>query len=378
MPEVIRSIAVVSTNAGSLVNFRGPLLTEMAARGLTVWALAPDYDDALRERVRSFGAQPVDIRMERTGMRPLRDAADMLRLRATLTRLEPDATLAYFIKPVIYGSLAAKAAGVPRRYALMAGLGYVFTPPPGGESLKRRALRLMVSRLYKAGFSACRRVFFHNGDDLDYVSQAGLIDRSKAVLIDGTGVDLSRFPITPPSTDPLRFLLIARLLAEKGVREYVEAAKAIRRNRPEVEFHLAGDLDTNPGALSRNEVEAWVSAGDIIWHGHVVDVREIIAAASVYVLPSYREGKPRSTQEAMAMGRPVVTTDAPGCRDTVDEGVNGFKVPVGDAEALAKAMRRFIDNPTLIGKMGRESRRLAEERFDVDKINDMILSVILA
>lgn len=378
MSEVIRSIAVVSTNAGSLVNFRGPLLTEMAARGLTVWALAPDYDDVLRERVRSFGAQPVDISMERTGMRPLRDAADMLRLRATLTRLKPDATLAYFIKPVIYGSLAARAAGVRRRYALMAGLGYVFTPPPGGESLKRRALRLMVSRLYKMGFSACRRVFFHNGDDLDYVSQAGLIDRSKAVLIGGTGVDLSRFPITPLSTDTPRFLLIARLLAEKGVREYVEAAKAIRRNRPEVEFHLAGDLDTNPGALSRNEVEAWVSAGDIIWHGHVVDVRGIIAAASVYVLPSYREGKPRSTQEAMAMGRPVVTTDAPGCRDTVDEGVNGFKVPVGDAEALATAMRRFIDNPTLIGKMGRESRRLAEERFDVDKINDLILNVILA
>ncbi len=378
MPEVIRSIAVVSTNAGSLVNFRGPLLTEMAARGFTVWALAPDYDDVLRERVRSFGAQPVDIGMERTGMRPLRDAADMLRLRATLSRLKPDATLAYFIKPVIYGSLAAKAAGVRRRYALMAGLGYVFTPPPGGESMKRRALRLMVSRLYMAGFSACRRVFFHNGDDLDYLSQAGLIDRSKAVLIGGTGVDLSRFRNTPPSTDPPRFLLIARLLAEKGVREYVEAAKDIRRNRPEVEFHLAGDLDTNPGALSRNEVEAWVSAGDIIWHGHLVDVREIIAAASVYVLPSYREGKPRSTQEAMAMGRPVITTDAPGCRDTVDEGVNGFKVPVGDAEALATAMRRFIDDPTLIGKMGRESRRLAEERFDVDKINNLILNVILA
>jgi glycosyltransferase involved in cell wall biosynthesis len=168
-------------------------------------------------------------------------------------------------------------------------------------------------------------------------------------------------------------MLMARLLREKGIYEYVEAARAVRQQHPHARFLLLGGTDPNPGALTREEVAAWVAEGVVEWLGHVDNVRPWIASTSVYVLPSYREGKPRSTQEAMAMSRPVITTDAPGCRDTVIEGVNGFLVPVRDSAALADAMMRFIDQPELIPRMGRESRRIAEERFDVHRINRVML-----
>lgn len=376
MADDIRSIAIITSSAASFVNFRVPLAKALVRAGLTVHGLAPDFSDEQRMILRDAGVRALDIPMDRAGMRPLRDFVDFLRLRAVLKRLKPDAVLGYFIKPIIYGTLAARAAGVKHRFALVAGLGYVFTPGTGKPGMGRRALRSSVSRLYKVALAGCARVFFHNGDDLDQMAREGLVDPAKALVVGGTGVDLSRFEVVPPPVQPIRFLMIARLLREKGVREYAEAASILRTRHPETEFHLAGDLDVNPGSLAREEVEAWVREGRIIWHGHVDDVRPVIAAASVFVLPSYREGKPRSTQEAMAMGRAVVTTDAPGCRDTVEEGVNGFKVPVGDPAALGGAMERFISDPGLAASMGKESRRLAEEWFDVHKINALILRTI--
>jgi len=173
--------------------------------------------------------------------------------------------------------------------------------------------------------------------------------------------------------EPVTFLLAARLLREKGVVEYVKAAKLIRKKYPQTRFILLGSLDTNPGAISRAEIEAWASEGIFKWPGHVQDVRTWLARSSVYVLPSYREGVPRSTQEAMAMARPVITTDAPGCRETVIDGVNGFLVPVGNPEALAATMEKFVLEPDMIERMGQASRRIAEERFDVRKINRIIL-----
>lgn len=372
----IRSIALITSNAGSLANFRAPLIEALVRAGVKVWALAPDFDAETRRRVEAAGATAVPIRLDRTGMRPLRDVADAVRLTATLKRLRPDAVFSYFIKPVIYGSLAARRARVPHRFALMAGMGYVFTPSETGLSRRRRLLRSLVSVLYRRGFAACERVFFHNADDRAEMVGAGLLPMDKAVLLSGTGIDLDRFQPAAPVLQPLRFLLIARLLREKGIEEFVEAARRLRPHHPEMEFHLVGGLDPNPGGLPRERVQAWADEGLIHWHGHLHDVRPQLARSSVYVLPSYREGKPRSTQEAMAMARPVVTTDAPGCRDTVDEGVNGFKVPVRDAAALAEAMARFARDSSLIAAMGAQSRRLAEERFDVRKTNEIILATM--
>lgn len=352
------------------------MIQALVAAGVRVYALAPNYDDDLRDAVRGLGAEPVDFVLDRTGIRPVRDVLDSWALFLLLRRLAPDATFTNFIKPVIYGSLAAAAAGVRHRFALVAGLGYVFTPdgervPPG-----RRMLKALVSALYALGFSACHKVFFQNADDVTEVTKAGLISRDKVVLLSGSGVDLDRLTPQPAVETPPTFLLMARLLKEKGIVEFVQAARVLRRDHPQARFLLLGGVDTNPGGLAEADVVAWRSEGVIEWLGHVADVRPWIAAASVFVLPSYREGKPRSTQEAMAMARPVVTTDAPGCRDTVEEGVNGFMVPVRDPEALAEAMRRFIEQPELIGRMGAESRRLAEERFNVHQINSVILKTL--
>jgi len=376
MAEPIRSLALISSSAPSLTNFRGPLIAALVRAGVKVWALAPDLDADERAKVMALGAEPVDISLDRAGMRPFRDLADYHRLTRVLRRLRPDASFAYFIKPVIYGSLAARRAGVPRRFALMAGMGFVFTAGDGGGGLKRALLRRGVTQLYRRGLGACETVFFNNKDDLAQLAEAGLIDPARGVVTGGTGVDLTRFAAAPPVTGPLRFLMIARLLREKGVAEFAAAARIVKAKHPEVEFHLAGEVDVNPGALSRDEVQAWQAEGLLIWHGQVADVRPLIAESSVYVLPSWREGKPRSTQEAMAMARPVVTTDAVGCRDTVEEGVNGYKVPVRDPPALAGAMLRFVESPERIAPMGQASRAMAEAMFDVDRINARILGAM--
>jgi len=369
-------ISIIGNQAFSLINFRGSLIDEMVSRGFEVFALAPDYDDPTRAEVRSLGAEPVDYSLSRTGMNPLRDAADMLRLAVLLRRLKPDITLGYAIKPVIYGTFAAWLVRVPQRFATIEGLGYAFTPSGDAEPVKRRVLRSVVSVLYAMALRHANLVFFLNKDDIDEFSKKRLVLPAQVFLLGGIGVDVDYWRPAQPVMKPITFLLAARLLREKGIVEYAKAAWLIKRKHPDTRFILLGGLDSNPGALSHAEVETWVAEGILDWPGHVSDVRPWLAQTSVYVLPSYREGVPRSTQEAMAMARPVITTDAPGCRETVIDGKNGFLVPVRNAEALASAMEQFILQPNLIEKMGQASRRIAEERFDVHKVNQVILREI--
>lgn len=371
--HTIGSLAMVTSEAYSLSNFRGPLIRELVRRGVTVYALAPDFRDDTREAVARHGAIPVDISLSRTGLHPLRDLADIGRLAVRLRRIGPDAVLTYFIKPVIYGTLAAAMSGVQRRFALVAGLGYMFSDDreAGVGALLRRLVRV----LYRAAFSRCDKVFLQNEEDLAELVGMGLLAREKAVRLNGTGVELGRLKPAPPVLSPPTFLLMARLLKQKGVREFAAAAEAVKASHPNARFILLGDVDPNPNSVTRAEVESWVARGILEWPGQVTDVSPYIAQTSVYVLPSYyREGIPRSTQEAMAMGRPIITTDNTGCRETVIDGVNGFIVPVRDERALANAMLRFVENPGLIEPLGRESRRLAEERFDVNKVNDTMLN----
>lgn len=374
---MINKIAIVSSQAFSLTNFRGSLIRELNSAGVTVIALAPDFDTQSRLAVRALGAEPVDYRLSRTGMNPLSDITDLVHLTLVLRRQRPDISLAYFIKPVIYGSIAAWFSGIPKRYAMIEGLGYVFSEEHGDqESLKRRALRLIVTRLYRFALSRVSRVFFLNEDDVSEFVSRRIISREKSYNLGGIGVDLGEWQKVKANSEPITFLLAARLLREKGIVEYVNAARRVKARHPMTRFILLGGLDPNPGGLSRDEVERWVKEGVIEWPGHVA-VKPWLAEASVYVLPSYyREGVPRSTQEAMAMGRPVITTDAPGCRDTVIEGKNGFLVPKRDVDALVVAMERFIDNPELIEVMGQSSRRLAEERFDAHKINLRLMELM--
>jgi glycosyltransferase involved in cell wall biosynthesis len=342
----------------------------MIARGWHVLALAPDYDEETRAAVRSLGAEPVDWVFTRTGLNPVSDLLAMLRLAVLLRARQVTAVLGYAIKPVIYGTIAAQIAGVKRRHALIEGLGYAFIE--GEESLKRSFVRSGVKALYRRALSAATGVFFLNKDDLADFTRWSLVDSRKVTMLGGIGVDLKDWPSVPAVTAPVTFLLVARLLRDKGIFEYVEAARRVKATHPQTRFLLLGGLDSNPAAIAKSVVSSWVDEGLIEWHGHV-PVRPWLAQTSVFVLPSYREGVPRSTQEAMAMARPVITTDAVGCRETVVEGENGFLVPVRDAEALEAAMRRFIENPELIEPMGQISRLMAEERFDARRVNKVIL-----
>ncbi len=370
-----RSVAVlIAPYAPTIIHFRGALIQALQKHGYQVLVLAPDYTPETEQAVRNLGAVPISFPLQRTGMNPLQDLRTLFYLYYFFKNYRPKMIFSYNIKPVIYGILAGALAKVPNRCALITGLGHTFMP---NKSLKHSLVTKLTTALYRTALRHAQSVMFQNKDDLQEMLDLGLVSSEKAVLVGATGVSLDDFRPAPPVLEPITFTLAARLLREKGIPEFAQAARHIKAKYPNTRFWLLGGLDTNPSALTQSEVEAWVKEGILEWFGQVPDVRPYFAQTSVYVLPSYyREGVPRSTQEAMAMARPVITTDAPGCRETVVDGVNGYLVPVRDVEALVQAMERFIQEPRLIITMGQASRKLAEERFDVHQINRRILEVI--
>ena len=357
-------IMIIAGFDQSLVLFRRELIESWLNNGHEVVAAAPGT--AVQGVLKEMGAGYYELPLERTGLNPLKDLKLFFVLLQLLKREKPDCLFLYTVKPVIYGSLAAYFRPGVKVYAMITGLGYVFTD--GAEV--GRVLKGLVSFLYKTALRRCSRVFFQNPDDIAVFKQLGLVQPEKIVRVCGSGVNLEYFKETPVKEGPVTFLLIARLLKEKGIYEYVEAAGKVKTDYPQTVFKMIGwDLGSSPSSIGREGLEEWRNEGFVEILGETKDVRPFIEDCSVYVLPSYREGTPRTVLEAMAMGRAVITSDAPGCRETVEDGVNGFLVPVQDADALAEAMIRFIEEPGLVKDMGRESRRLAEEKYDVHKVN---------
>lgn len=373
----MKSIALITTQAFSLANFRGSLIEALVARNITVYALAPDFDRRTRERLTQLGAHPVDISLSRTGMAPFRALRETASIYRALKRLRPDAVLPYFIKPVVFGSIAAWLAGVPNRVSLIEGLGYSLDGNAGRNPAKI-LLRMAVERLLKLALAANRAVIVLNEDDLAHLVERRIAPVGKFAIIDGIGVDLQRFRQCAPILRPVTFILVSRMIREKGVEDFVAAAAQLGTRQGSARFLLVGGIDANPGSITEDKLRQWQKDGIVEWVGQVDDVRPWLAQSSVFVLPSYyREGLPRSTQEAMACGLPVLTTDWVGCRNTVEPGVNGYLVPVRDPAALARAMMKFIEQPDLIPRMGRASREIAERRFDVRVINEDILRTLI-
>jgi glycosyltransferase involved in cell wall biosynthesis len=370
----IHSIAFITSQAFSLHNFRGPLIRALVHKGVKVFALAPDYNEASRAEVIALGAEPLDAPMSRAGMNPLKDARDLWRLRQQLVKLRVDASFTYFIKPVIYGTLAARLAGISRRFAMIEGAGYVFIDQDDASFL-RRLLRFILMGLYRFALQSASLVFLLNLDDYALFVDGGMVAADKVVLLNGIGVDLDYFSPQPVNFEPICFMMAARLLRTKGVYDYIAAARLVKAQYPEIRFLLLGSVDVNPDSLAQSEIDGWVAEGLIESPGHVADVTYWLKQTSVFVLPSYyREGIPRSIMEAMAMQRPVITTDTVGCRDMVEDGVNGFKVPMRNPEALSKAMLAFVEHPQWIEQMGKASRMMAENKYDVNQVNAKILS----
>lgn len=358
----------------SLINFRGPLLQLFQSRGHEVIAAAPDDEAAaeVAETLRRWGIRFVAVPLARGGTNPLRDWASLRNIERLLREITPDVLIAYTVKPVVYGGIAARAVGNIQYFPMITGLGYAFTE---GRGLKRTVLRRTVSQLYRWGLTSARTVIFQNPDDQALFAELGLVrDPVRSVRVFGSGVDQAEFPPQPLPEAPV-FLMLARLVADKGVREYVEAARRVRSSYPEARFLLAGGLDSNPAAITQVEVDAWVGEGVVEYLGPVHPAQPVLARCRYYVLPSfYREGTPRSVLEAMSTGRPIITTDAPGCRETVEHGGNGLLVPPRDSEALAKAMIDLLErSDDDIVAMAAASRELVRQRFDVHRVNQTIL-----
>lgn len=359
-------VIVVSNIAQSLVNFRGPLMKGMVNRGHEVLAVAPEQDPTYASQLKALGVRYRTVPLRRASLNPLSDLKFVVSLMRLFRKEKPDVFLGYTIKPVLYGNIAAKLTRVPTRAALITGLGYTF----GETTLKQKSLAWLTSSLYRFALSGAEVVFFQNPDDREEFLRRKLIPASKGKVVAGSGVDLAHFVGSTPPPPPVVFLLVARLIREKGIELYVEAARSLKKVHPDARFQLLGPYDTNPSAIPPEEIAAWEAEGVIEYLGETDDVRPFLNDASVFVLPSYyREGTPRTILEALATGRPVITTDTPGCRETVINGKNGFLVKSQDAVSLAHAMDRFLTEPDLIGKMGSESLNRAKEKYDVRLVN---------
>ncbi|MDX3909601.1 MAG: glycosyltransferase family 4 protein [Sphingobium sp.] len=368
-------IVVIASLAYSLVNFRGRLLAAMIDNGHEVVACAPDSDPDVEARLREMGVTYRQMPMARTGMNPFKDIATLLWLTRFLKRERPQLVLAYTQKPIIYGGIASRIAGGARFYAMVSGLGHVFSD---GDSRFLPLVRRIVSTLYRSALARAQALFVFNGDDEAEMLRHNILRRrTRVVQVPGSGVDLTHYAQQPVPEGPPIFLMIARLLRNKGLVEFVEAARMVRTANPEVRCRLLGPLDLNPAAISRAEIDEWQAEGIIEYCGETRDVRPHLGAASVFVLPSwYREGLPRTILEAMAVGRAVITTDMPGCREPVDVGRNGYIVPPRNARALADAMLRFVHEPRLAVEMGAAARSTAEERFSVERVNALLLATM--
>lgn len=353
-------IVICLNTAWNLVNFRSGLIRSLVAVGYEVVAVAPKdkYSDGLK----ALGCRFVPLHMDNGGTNPVKDVLLLWRFLRFFAKERPDVFLGYTVKPNVYGSLAARWLRIPVINNI-AGLGAAFIR--GGMVMR------IVQWLYRMALRRSAQVFFQNGDDRQLFVSGGLVPASKTALLPGSGIDLVHFASTPiPSIGDdcagFRFLLVARMLRDKGVGEYVEAARLLQKRWPQVEFCLLGFLDVkNPAAISRLEMDAWVAEGVVTYLGESDDVRSQIAASSCVVLPSYREGTPRSLLEAAAMGRPIITTDAVGCREVVDDGVNGYLCKVRDAADLAEKMEQMLLlSPEMRSEMGRRGREKVEREFD--------------
>lgn len=371
-------VVFIGTAAFNSIIFRKELIKLLVKKEYKVFVFGLYFSTNEDYQLRALGAIPVAYSFSRTGLNPFRDIKDTFALARKIKAIKPDLVFSYFAKPVVFGTLAARLACVPRRIAMLEGLGFTFTEQPNGLPFKTKVIRSVQVFLYRLAFPLLDRIIFLNPDDtVDLVEKYKLKVKQVSVL-GGIGLNLADYPYSIPQAQPVRFIFIGRLLAEKGINEYIAAAKLVKKQYPTAEFVVLGGLDeANPGGLTQQKLNSLIEQDMVIYPGHVDNVQEWLAGSSVFVLPSYREGVPRSTQEAMAIGRAIITTDVPGCRETVVDGVNGFIIPPWSPEALAEKMTRFIEQPGLIEAMGKESYRIAQEKFDAHKVNQRLVAMLL-
>lgn len=372
-------ICLIGTVASSTLNFRKTFIELLVQEGHQVFVFATDYSEQTSAAIAALGAEPISYQLNRGGLNPFADIKSTIQLKNKIKAIAPDIVFSYFSKPVIFGTLAAKLAKVPRIVGMLEGLGYAFTPEPPHkkESLKKKLVRAVQIFLYKLSFRYLDRIIFLNPDDPVDLIEKHKIKVKDVQILGGIGVDLEKFKPTLPSLDPIRFLFIGRLLAEKGIFEFLKAAEVVKKQHPEVEFIVLGAIDKdNPSSLSQSDLDYYKQSNIIIHPGHVDNVQEWIEKSSVFVLPSYREGVPCSTQEAMACGRAVISTNVAGCRETVIHGKNGFLIPAYDRKSLSEKFLFFIENKNNILQMGHESSLISKHLFNSVQKDEKLKNLI--
>jgi len=369
-------VAVLGNQARAMVNFWSVFIRALVAAGHEVVCITPDEDAAWQARLRGLGARLAHYPLDRKGLNPLRDVGSLLALRRLFRRERPDALFAYGVKPVIYGVPAAALAGYPRRvnrHVMITGLGYAFE----ADSFPKRLLLRLAACLYRLAFSYAATAFFQNADDAAVFRRLNIIPKDmRLIMTPGTGVDLARFSPAGPPPGPPAFLFIGRLLAAKGLFELYAAAKILQQRHPNARFQILGPPEYGVGSVPLETVRSWQAEGVIEYLGETRDVRPYLAAAHVLVLPSYREGASTVIMEALAVGRAVVASDVPGCRELVSHNENGCLVRPRDAASLAAGMERYLTEQNLAAAHGARGRERAEAEFDARRVAAGIMAAM--
>jgi len=367
----MKIILAVNT-LGSFISHRRSLYLKLR-ESHNVQVLLPVAEDHNAAQKEIFPNELLGFPMSRKGMNPLAELRSIWALSRIYKAQKPDLVHHFTIKPVIYGTIAARMAGVPKIVNSITGLGFVFT----SSSIKAKILGVLVKNLYRFYFSSSNvRVIFQNLDDRDFFIANGIINKTSSNLVEGSGVDVHKFTPNETLNKHPKILLASRLLIEKGIFEFMEAIESLKNRGLDFEAVVAGDIDpANPGSISESQFRSWQQSGVATFLGFQNDMVALLKNTDIACLPSYREGLPMSLLEAMAAGKPLVTTDAPGCRATVRDGRNGFLVPAKTSKPLADALEKLIVDPSLRQKMGAESRVLAVELFSKEKITAEIIKI---
>ena len=370
-------VVIIGTVASSILGFRLPYIKKLLKENNTVYAFAMDYTDEQKKQLNAIGVIPIDYSLSRSGLNPLSEYKSTVELYKKIKQIKPDVVFSYFTKPVVYGSLAAKLAKIPRIVGMVEGLGTTFTESPDGFTGKQKVIKFIQSKLYQVSSYCLDNLIVLNEDDkkdLECIAKF-----KKISVLGGIGLDLNEYPYSPIVIhNNINFIFVSRLLKNKGIEYLFQAAEIIKNKYSNVIFTILGEPDKdNTDSISLEYLQYYVNSNMIDYHGSVDNVNDYLQQSSVFILPSYyREGVPRCTQEALSVGRPVITTDSTGCRDTVIDGYNGYLVPKWDVQSLVDKMEIFINDPQKIVEMGKNSRQLAEQNFDVNKVNNKLFGLV--
>ncbi|MDP2193121.1 MAG: glycosyltransferase family 4 protein [Alphaproteobacteria bacterium] len=371
-------IVLLGTSAAISLHFRRLLIEKCIQEGHTVYVLCSDYTDSTKKDIQALGAIPVHSPLSRSMINPIRVLIELFQLKKIITDINPDMVFSFFAKPVIFGTLAAKFAGVKHICAMLEGMGYYFTKRPEADSMQTKLIRAIMIYLYRLSMPFAKALIVLNQQDLLEITNVYRIKPQATYVLGGIGVNIHQFVYVPPSQDHVNFLFVGRLLYDKGIREFITAAKAVKQKFPHVRFTVVGDIDPeNPASLSAAEKQYLSEQNIIHFKGYKNDVMQEYLKASVFVLPSYREGVSLSIQEAMNVGRAVITASVPGCVDVIQDGRTGFIVPPFDAQAIENKMIYFIMNPEKVRELGYNAHSYAKRHFNgilqTEKLYDILM-----